>query len=462
VAVPTSLTAFKAYDVRGKVPDELDEPMAVLIGRAFARLLGAKTVAVGRDARETGPGLVAALVRGLTESGVDVVDIGQVGTEEIYFATYHLGLDGGVMVTASHNPGEYNGMKFVREDARPISSDNGLKDIEAMVLEAMAGGGAVAAAPVGVTPGTVRAVDNKSAYVAHLLTHVEPGRLRPLRIVANCGNGMAGPVLRLLQPHLPVDLMLVYPEVDGTFPHGIPNPLLPENQGVTSSAVVEHRADLGLAWDGDFDRCFFFDDQGRFVDGYYLVGLLAQRLLRDEPGGRIIHDPRLVWNTLELVEAAGGVAVQSKSGHAFIKQVMREHDAVYGGEMSAHHYFRSFSYCDSGMIPWLLVVDLLSATGRSLADLVDERIARFPVSGEINREVADPAHAVTQLRARYGAQALSIDEIDGVSLEFDHWRCNLRPSNTEPVIRLNVETRGDPELLGQKTNELLQFLAEEV
>jgi phosphomannomutase len=280
--------------------------------------------------------------------------------------------------------------------------------------------------------------------------------------VANCGNGMAGPVLELLQPHLPVELILVYPEVDGTFPHGIPNPLLPENQGVTSAAVLEHQADLGLAWDGDFDRCFFFDDQGRFVDGYYLVGLLAQRLLRDEPGGRIVHDPRLVWNTLELVEAAGGVAVQSKSGHAFIKQVMREHDAVYGGEMSAHHYFRSFSYCDSGMIPWLLVVDLLSATGRSLADLVDERIARFPVSGELNRQVADPVHAVAQLKATYGAQALSIDESDGVSLEFERWRCNLRSSNTEPVIRLNVETRGEQELLRQKTDELLRFLAREV
>ncbi len=461
MAVPTSLSAFKAYDVRGKVPDELDDAMAVLIGRAFARLLGAKRVVVGRDARETGPGLVAALIQGLTESGVDVVDIGRVGTEEIYFANYHLGLDGGVMVTASHNPGEYNGMKFVRERARPISSDTGLIDIETMVLQAMAGEGPVAAAPAGMKQGTVEAVDNKPAYVAHLLSHVEPAQLRPLRIVANCGNGMAGPVLELLEPNLPMELVLVYPEVDGTFPHGIPNPLLPENQGVTSAAVVEHGADLGLAWDGDFDRCFFFDDRGRFVDGYYLVGLLAQRLLRNEPGGRVIHDPRLVWNTLELVEAAGGVAVQSKSGHAFIKQVMREHDAVYGGEMSAHHYFRSFSYCDSGMIPWLLVVDLLSVTGRSLAELVDERISRFPVSGEINRQVADPVNAVARLRARYGSQALSIDDMDGVSLEFDRWRCNLRPSNTEPVIRLNVETRGDRELLRQKTDELLAFLAEE-
>ncbi|MBC7293770.1 MAG: phosphomannomutase, partial [Thermoleophilia bacterium] len=277
----------------------------------------------------------------------------------VYFATFSLGLDGGVMITASHNPRDYNGMKFTREEARPISADTGLREMEAYVLARLAGTGPEAQrGGVGGTGGRgrVERVDLRPRYIEHLLTYIDPVKLKPLKVVVNAGNGCAGPVIDLLEPHLPLRFVKVYHEPDGSFPHGVPNPLLPENREATAAAVLKEHADLGIAWDGDFDRCFFFDEKGRFVEGYYLVGLLAQRALRRHPGGRIIHDPRLVWNTIEMVQAAGGVPIVSKSGHAFIKERMRQEDAVYGGEMSAHLYFTEFSYCDSGMIPWLQVV----------------------------------------------------------------------------------------------------------
>lgn len=454
----SSLACFKAYDVRGRVPDELNEEIAYLIARAFARFVGPRRVAVGQDIRPTSPMIAAATMRGLTDAGVDVVDIGQVGTEMVYFAAFALGLDGGIMVTASHNPGDYNGMKFVREQAIPISVDTGLKEMEALVAQALSGEGDLAKGTAG---GTVEQVRVHEQYVEHLLTYLDPAALRPLTIVANAGNGMAGPVLELLEPHLPLDLIPMYTEPDGTFPHGIPNPLLPENQEVTSRAVREAGADLGLAWDGDFDRCFFFDESGTFIDGYYLVGLLALHVLDRHPGAKIIHDPRLVWNTIELVTEAGGTPLQNKSGHAFIKARMRKEDAAYGGEMSAHHYFREFSYADSGMIPWLLVADLISRSGRGLNALVAERMARYPVSGEINRELADAARAMRRLEEVYGSKALKVEKVDGVSLEFERWRCNVRSSNTEPVVRLNVESRADEALMRQKTQELLDFLCRE-
>jgi len=450
---------FKAYDVRGRVPEQLNPSLAETIGRAYAELIHPRRVAVGHDIRETSPELAAALCRGLVESGVDVVDIGLVGTEEVYFATFSLGLDGGVMVTASHNPRDYNGMKFTREKARPISADTGLLDMEQAVMRMLKGEGFKGAArPAGARTGAVTQIDTRADYIEHLLTYVDPEHLHPLKIVVNAGNGGAGPVIDLLEKRLPFSFIKLNHEPDGSFPSGVPNPMLVENRTVTAEAVVAEGADLGIAWDGDFDRCFFFDEKGGFVEGYYLVGLLAERALKRHPGGVIINDPRLVWNTLEIVSAAGGRSVMSKSGHAFIKEMMREVDGVYGGEMSAHHYFKEFSYCDSGMIPWLQVAEAMSEEGRPLSQLVEERIERYPVSGEINLTLGDPAAALAAIQERYGADELAVDDLDGLSVEFPTWRFNVRMSNTEPVVRVNVETRGDKELLRSKTEELLRAL----
>jgi phosphomannomutase len=450
----TKLACFKAYDVRGRVPQDLDEDLAYRIGRAYAAFLAPSRVAVGRDVRLSSPGLAAALTAGLNEAGVEVTDLGVCGTEQVYFYTWHLKLDGGVMITASHNPPDYNGMKFVRAGSRPISGDTGLQDIERL---AAAGG----FGPPAQVRGGIRAHDSLQAYVEHLLGYVDLAALKPLTVVANAGNGCAGPVLAALERSLPCRFVKLYPEPDGTFPHGVPNPLLPENREATARAVRDSGADAGLAWDGDFDRCFFFDETGAFIEGYYLVGLLAQALLARHPGAAIIHDPRLIWNTQEMVRAAGGRPVMSKTGHAFIKERLRREDAVYGGEMSGHHYFRDFAYCDSGMIPWLLVLALMSRTGAPLSRLVGELKARYPVSGEINRRLKDPDAALARVEAFYGPQALSLDRTDGLSLEFPDWRLNLRKSNTEPVLRLNVETRRNPRLLKEKTGEILKMLAED-
>jgi phosphomannomutase/phosphomannomutase/phosphoglucomutase len=449
------LESFKAYDVRGRVPDQLNESMAELIGQAYAGFIGASRVVVGHDVRLTSPALAQALCRGLVSAGVNVVDIGEVGTEEVYFACFSMGLDGGVMVTASHNPKDYNGMKFTREQARPISADTGLHEIEQAVIAAMH---APATSSGHDRRGIIELVDNRPAYIDHLLSYVDVTQLRPLRIVVNAGNGGAGAIVDRLEDRLPFEFIKVHHNPDGSFPNGVPNPLLPENRAVTSEAVVAHGADLGVAWDGDFDRCFFFDERGEFVEGYYLVGLLAQKALRRHPGAKIVHDPRLVWNTLEMVQEAGGIPVLCKSGHAFIKEKMRAVDAAYGGEMSAHQYFKEFAYCDSGMIPWLQVAEALSQERRPLSAMVDERIARYPVSGEINLTLADPAGALAAAKREYSAGAISVDETDGLSVEFSRWRFNVRMSNTEPVVRVNVETRADKLLLQEKTEELLQFL----
>jgi phosphomannomutase / phosphoglucomutase len=445
-----NLNSFKAYDIRGRIPDELNEDLARYIGNATSQLLGPGPIVLGRDVRLSSPSLQAALTTGIAASGRDVIDIGLCGTEEVYFQTAHLGAAGGIMVTASHNPMDYNGLKLVREGAQPISGDSGLFTIRDNVADhnfvEVAKSGKVSQAP------------DKSAYIEHLLTYIDLSSLKPLKIVTNAGNGGAGTIIDALAPHLPFDFVRLQHEPDGRFPNGIPNPLLPENRSATMDAVREHGADFGIAWDGDFDRCFFFDANGRFIEGYYLVGLLAKSLLAKNPGGKVIHDPRLTWNTIEMVREAGGLPVQSKTGHAFIKERMRAENAVYGGEMSAHHYFRDFAYCDSGMIPWLLVAGLISTTGLSLAEMVEDRTYAFPCSGEINFKVADAQVATERVIAHYASFAPAIDHTDGISADFGDWRFNLRSSNTEPLLRLNVESRADTALMQKCTTEISSLI----
>jgi phosphomannomutase len=446
------ITCFKAYDIRGRVPEQLNEDVAYRIGRATVDYLKAKTLVVGHDIRLTSTSLSDALVRGITDAGADVIHIGQCGTEEVYFATFELQADGGICVTASHNPMDYNGMKLVREGSRPISGDTGLLDIQAL-----AEGGQFKASAV---KGQVIHKAMRAAYVQHLLTYVNVPQLKPMRVVVNAGNGGAGAVVDALEPFLPFEFIKIHHTPDGNFPNGIPNPLLPENQGVTAEAVRQHGADLGIAWDGDFDRCFFFDESGQFIDGYYVVGLLAEAFLDKHPGAKIVHDPRLTWNTQDVVAAKQGLAIQSKTGHAFIKERMRLEDAVYGGEMSAHHYFKDFAYCDNGTIPWLLVTELMQKKQLPLSALVGDRMAKFPCSGEINRVVKDTQAVLAKVEAAYAAEALSIEHVDGLSMAFADWRFNMRSSSTEPVARLNVESRENPALMREKTAQLLGLMDE--
>ncbi|MBB3047482.1 phosphomannomutase [Litorivivens lipolytica] len=445
------ITCFKAYDVRGRVPDQLNEDVAYRIGRAYAEVIQPGSVVVGHDIRLSSEAIKMALVKGLQESGVDVFDIGQCGTEEIYFATSYGKFGGGIAVTASHNPKDYNGMKFVREESKPISGDSGLFDIKAC-----AESGEFSAPE---KAGSYQAFASLDAYIEHLLGYVDLPSLKPLKIVVNAGNGGAGAVIDAIEGKLPFSFVKVHHQADGNFPNGVPNPLLEENRQPTIDAVLSEKADMGIAWDGDFDRCFFFDENGRFIEGYYVVGLLAESFLLDNPGEKVVHDPRLVWNTRELVEANGSTAVQSKTGHAFIKEIMRSENAIYGGEMSAHHYFRDFAYCDSGMIPWLLVAQLISRRGKTLSQLVDERMERFPCSGEINSTIEDPKAVISAVEKQYATDADSVEHVDGLSVAFADWRFNLRMSNTEPVVRLNVESRGDQALMRAKTDELLAFMA---
>ena len=450
---PIKIAGFKAYDLRGRIPDELNEDVAYRVGRAYAEFLKPQKVVVGRDIRLSSEELCKALEQGLLDSGVDVYDIGLCGTEVVYYATFARGMDGGVMVTASHNPPDYNGMKFVREGSRPISGDSGLAEIRALA-EA---GRFTPPARVGER----YAVDIMPDYIEHLLSYVDRAKLKPLKVVVHAGNGGAGLIVDRLEPYLPFEFIKVDHEPDGTFPSGVPNPMLIDNHRAPVEALRRHGADLAISWDGDYDRCFLFDERGGFIEGYYIVGLLASVFLAREAGGRVVHDPRLTWNTLDIVQSAGGRAVQSKSGHAFMKQVMRDVDGVYGGEMSAHHYFREFAYCDSGMIPWLVVTQLMSETGKTLSQLVGERMRLFPASGEINRRVPDVQGTIAAVLAQYQPTALSVDRTDGVSVEFDRWRFNLRGSNTEPLIRLNVESRGDETLMREKTAELLALIGGE-
>jgi phosphomannomutase/phosphomannomutase/phosphoglucomutase len=447
------IAGFKAYDLRGRVPSELNEDVAYRVGRAYAEFVRPRKVIVGRDIRLSSEELARALEQGLLDSGVDVYDVGLCGTEVVYYATFSAKMDGGVMITASHNPPDYNGMKFVREESRPISGDTGLQDIRRIAEAARFG------TPARV--GARYAMDVMPSYIEHLLSYVDSAKLEPLKVVVHAGNGGAGLIVDKLQPFLPFEFIKVQHEPDGNFPNGVPNPMLVANHRAPVEALRAHGANLAVSWDGDYDRCFLFDEHGTFIEGYYIVGLLAETFLQRHPGATIVHDPRLTWNTLDIVSSNGGRAVQSKSGHAFIKQRMREVDGVYGGEMSAHHYFREFSYCDSGMIPWLLVTQLMCESGRPLSELVGERIRRFPASGEINRRVPDGAATIERVLSRYRPAARAEDLTDGVSLEFESWRFNLRTSNTEPLIRLNVESRGDAALMKAKTDELLELIGGE-
>ena len=451
------LTCFKAYDIRGKLGTELNEGIAYRIGRAYGMFVGSgKKVVVGGDVRLTSDTLKLALANGLQDAGVNVIDLGMTGTEEIYFATFHLGVDGGIEVTASHNPMDYNGMKLVREGAKPISGDTGLKEIQRLAEENNF--------PPVTTRGTLTQQSSLAAYVQHLLSYIDSQKIKPLTLVVNAGNGAAGHVVDAIETEfkrlqIPITFIKVHNNPDGNFPNGIPNPLLPENRADTQNAVLKHKADMGIAWDGDFDRCFLFDESGEFIEGYYIVGLLAEAFLQQNPKAKIIHDPRLTWNTIDVVQAAGGEPIQSKTGHAFIKERMRSEDAIYGGEMSAHHYFRDFAYCDSGMIPWLLVAQLMSVKNQPLSQLVGERIAKYPCSGEINSCVTDVTASITAVRAHFEAlNPVVIDTTDGLSMEFEDWRFNLRGSNTEPVLRLNVESFGNKVLMLSKTQIIEEIL----
>ncbi|MEQ9875696.1 phosphomannomutase CpsG [Pectobacterium brasiliense] len=451
------LTCFKAYDIRGRLESELNDDIAYRIGRAYGELLKPERVVVGGDVRLTSESLKLSLADGLMDAGVQVLDIGLSGTEEVYFATFHLEVDGGIEVTASHNPIDYNGMKLVCHGAKPISGDTGLRDIQLLaeknnfppVLQG--------------SRGSYTKVSVLEDYIEHLMGYIKPDNFKPLKLVINSGNGAAGHVIDALEEqfnklNMPVTFIKVHHEADGSFPNGIPNPLLPECRKDTSDAVIAHSADMGIAFDGDFDRCFLFNHLGEFIEGYYIVGLLADAFLQKEPGAKIIHDPRLSWNTIDIVNSHQGTPVMSKTGHAFIKERMRQEDAIYGGEMSAHHYFRSFAYCDSGMIPWLLVAELLCVKNKSLRDLVSERMQAYPASGEINSTLSEPAKAIERVKSAYLSEALSIDETDGISLEFADWRFNLRSSNTEPVVRLNVESKANNALMVEKTDAILSLL----
>ncbi|MEL6958494.1 MAG: phosphomannomutase [Pseudomonadota bacterium] len=447
------IECFKSYDVRGKLGETLTPEICERIGRAFAEVMQPGTVVTGRDIRESSSELQEALHRGLVAAGCTVYDIGLCGTEEVYFATDHLGAGGGLMVTASHNPIDYNGIKMVREGARPISSETGLADIQARAEAGDFG--------EDVPGGAVEPRDPRAAYVERVRSFVSTDGMNPLKIVVNAGNGAAGPSFDAIVDgwDAPWDFVRVHHDPDGSFPNGIPNPLLPENRAATADAVVAEGADLGVAWDGDFDRCFFFDETGAFLDGEYVVALLGRAFCAKESGAGIVYDPRVIWGTEAEVAKAGGEAIMSRVGHSHIKKIMRERDALYGGEMSAHHYFRDFMYCDSGMIPWLLVAELVSRSDQTLSQMVAQMREDFPSSGEINFTVADKPAAIAAFEEAYRSQAQDVTTLDGVSLDMGDWRVNVRQSNTEPVLRLNVEAKGDRALLDKKVAEISELLA---
>ena len=445
-----NLSCFKAYDIRGKVPEELNEQLAYKIGYAFSHIIKPGTVIVGYDVRLESPSLTRALIKGLIESGSNVINIGLCGTEEVYFHTFDnqiKGVGGGIMITASHNPKGYNGMKMVGMGAKPISLCDELQAIHDYLVK-------TTLYTPSMQPGVETIRTDKSCYIKHLLQYIDTTKLKPLKIVVNPGNGPAGTVLKLLEQFLPFQFIYIYDKPDGNFPNGVPNPMIIENRAVTKQAVLEHKADFGVAWDGDFDRCFLFDHTGNFIESYYIVGLLAESFLKKYPNQKIVHDPRLTWNTVDIVKQAGGTAIQSKSGHSFIKTAMRLERAIYGGEMSAHHYFKHFAYCDSGMIPWLLIAELISLSEENLYEMVQYRINKFPCSGEINYKVTDADKTMQKVKNHFISYNPKIDYTDGISLEFDNWRLNLRRSNTEPLIRLNIEVKRGAHSIGFYINEV--------
>lgn len=444
-----NIKSFKAYDIRGKVPSELNNELAYKVGRAVTNYLKAKSIVIGRDVRKSSPELSEALTNGFVDAGCDIIDLGLCGTEMIYFGTPFLNADGGVMITASHNPPEYNGLKFVKRGSVPMGYDSGLNEIEKMILNDDLG-------EISQNKGKVISKDIMNEFISSLDRFFDASRINPLNVVVNAGNGCVGPALDQLENKLPIKMIKVFHEPDSNFPNGVPNPLLPENRQPTIDAIKKHNADLGVAWDGDYDRCFFFDEQGNFIEGYYIVGLLAKSILKTNPNEKIVHDPRLIWNTVEEVQNAGGEAVVSKSGHAFIKQKMREVNSIYGGEMSAHHYFRDNYYSDSGLIPFLLTMQLMSEENKTLSSLVGQMVKAFPCSGEINSTIDNPAGKIEEIKKKYSDG--KIDELDGLSVEYKDWRFNIRMSNTEPLLRLNVESRNDENLMNEKTKELLNLI----
>jgi phosphomannomutase len=444
------LSFFKAYDLRGTVPEQLNDKVAYDIGRAFATYLSPTKVIVGHDIRLSSESLANALCEGLLDSGVDVVDIGECGTEEVYFSVFDLDLEGGICVTASHNPKNYNGMKLVKQLSRPIGSGTGLEEIKRILKDK--------SFTTSQSKGVLSSIDRTPNYIEHLLRYIDIAKLKALRLVVNPGNGGAGKVVQQLSSHLPFEFKKVHFLPDGNFPNGVPNPLLVENRQSTSQAVLQSKADFGIAWDGDFDRCFFFDELGEFIEGYYIVSLLAKIALIKSPNSAIVYDPRLYWATEKTVSESGGSPIVSPSGHAFMKDTMRKHDAAYGGEMSAHHYFRDFAYCDNGTIPWLLIAELVSNSNQTLSELVAELKASFPCSGEINLTVNDSDEVLRKLHSCYASDALQVNTIDGLDFVFDTWRFNVRQSNTEPLLRVNVEVRSDLSLLELKTAEVLGFI----
>ncbi len=451
------LTCFKAYDIRGEVGTELTEEIAYRIGRAYAEFMKPKNVVLGGDIRLTSESLKNALSEGIRDAGSDVIDIGMVGTEQVYFATSFLSVDGGIEVTASHNPIDYNGMKLVTKNSRPVSADTGLLEIKALAEKNKFK--KVSAQK----KGNYKKLDLIDDYVNCLLGYIDCTSIKPMKLVMNPGNGSAGPIVDAIEKYfcdsnVPIKLIKIHNEPNGAFPNGIPNPILKENRESTIKAVLEHNAAMGIAWDGDFDRCFLVDETGRFIEGYYIVGLLSKAFLQKAPGSKIVHDPRLTWNTIDIVQTYGGEPLQSKTGHAFIKEKMRLEDAIYGGEMSAHHYFRDFFYCDSGMIPWLLILELVSKSGLSLSNLVNDMMIKYPSPGEINFKVKDPKDCIEKVYKHFKSSVLVTDTTDGISMEFKEWRFNLRMSNTEPLVRLNLETRSDDQLLNKRLVEITSLI----
>jgi phosphomannomutase len=439
---------FKAYDVRGIYPDELDEDGAYAIARAYVEEFEPRRIAVGRDMRLSAPAMSAALIRGAAEAGADVVDLGLVGTEMVYFAVGELGLDGGIAVTASHNPKEYTGMKIVRRGALPVGGDSGLLDIRAR---------ATAGARHETRPaGTVTEQDIWPQFVDRVLSFVDVDAVKPLRVVIDAANGMAGAMLPPVLERLPIDAVRCYFEPDGSFPNHEPNPLLPENREFIVQKVTAEHADLGVAFDGDADRCFFVDDSGEFVPGDFVTALLAQSILDKEPGGKILYDVRASWAVPETIRAAGGVPLVNRVGHAFFKHRMREEGAVFGGEVSGHYYFRDFSQADSGVIPFLLMLELLSKRGEKLSDVLRAYRDRYFITGELNTPVADVALKLQELKERFGAEG-KVSHLDGLSVDAEEWHMNVRPSNTEPLLRLNLEALS-PGLMERKRDEVLEVI----
>jgi phosphomannomutase len=439
---------FKAYDVRGIHPDELDEAGAHAIGRAYVEEFEPRRMAVGRDMRVSSPAMAAAVMRGAAEAGAEVVDIGLVGTEMLYFAVGDLQLAGGVMVTASHNPKEYTGMKIVRRGALPVGGDSGLLDIR---TRAMSG----ARHETGPN-GTIRQEDIWPGWVEKSLSFVDVEAVEPLRVVIDAANGMAGVMLPPVLERLPIDTVRCFFEPDGTFPNHEPNPLLPENREFIVGKVGEERADLGVAFDGDADRCFFVDDTGEFVAGDFVTALLAGSVLEKEPGAKILYDVRASWAVPETIERGGGVPLENRVGHAFFKHRMREEGAVFGGEVSGHYYFRDFSQADSGVIPFLLMLELISKRGEKLSELLRHFRERYFITGELNTPVADVPLKLQELKERFGAEG-QVSHLDGLSVAADDWHMNVRPSNTEPLLRLNLEARS-ADLMERKRDEVLAVI----